>query len=286
MQAPINIKSFFDNLNNINGNVISSNSISHIIYDAFTKECAIIDSVMGYEHKTGQYITAAADMLLKFIADNKLILKWILETHIHADHITAASYIKNRYLINNDANNDVNNDVNNNVKIGISKNVNANYHQYFDVLFKHGDVISLGKHTMYILETPGHTTDSICYVCDNCAFIGDTMFAPDIGTARCDFQQGSAIQLYSSIQAILSLPKHMRIYLCHDYPFNSSINKARDMLNYVNISEQINNIHIKDKSLTEFVHLREMRDASLSGPALMHIAIAANLQAGKIDELP
>ncbi len=252
-------------------------TVSYVISDITTRECAIIDSVLDYDPKAGRTATDAADAIVSYIKGHQLKNKWILETHVHADHLSAAPYLKSK--------------VGGNIAIGtnvsdvqkvfqsvfnIANEVPADGSQ-FDVLLKGEDVIPLGNSSIKVLETPGHTPACVSYHVDDAVFVGDTLFMPDYGTARCDFPGGDAAQLYRSIQKILSLPITTRLFMCHDYA-----PEGRDYKWETTVGEQRQlNIHIhEDVSEAEFVALRNDRDLALQMPVLLLPSVQVNMRAG------
>jgi len=265
------VKSFFDPV---------TFTFSYVVYDRSSKHCAIIDSVLDFSYASGNTSYAAVDKILEYIAVNQLSAKWILETHVHADHLCAALYLKERT----------------GARIGIGAKVvevqkvfgkafnfeeNFDYQGgQFDTLFEDGDEIPLGNITAKAMLTPGHTPACMTYVFDDAAFVGDTLFMPDFGTARCDFPGGNAEVLYDSIQKIFTLAPSTRLFTCHDY-------KAPGRDEYANettVAEQVrDNIHVGDgKSKKEFVTMRQQRDSQLSMPQLILPSVQVNIRAGQM----
>ena len=254
-----------------------TNTASHIAVDPGTGTCAVIDSVLGFDNAAGRTDTAPADTLIDYIQSNGLTCQWVLETHVHADHLSAAPYIQEQI----------------GGKLGIGEKITVVQDTFgkifnagteferdgsqFDVLFNGGDTFKLGTIDVEVMHTPGHTPACLTFVMGDAAFIGDTLFMPDYGTARADFPGGDARELFQSIQKVLSLPDHTRLYLCHDY-------KAPGRDEYVTVTtvaEERNNIHLSD-GVTEddFVAMREARDKTLSMPKLIIPSIQINMRAG------
>ena len=267
------ITSFFDE---------ATNTISYIVCDPNGSSCAIIDSVLDFDFASGRTDTRSADKLINFIKENKLDVQWLLESHVHADHLSAAPYIQMEV----------------GGKIGIGSNITDVQKTFgtifnegtefqrdgsqFDKLFVEGDTFHIGQLRGDVLHTPGHTPACMTYVISDAAFVGDTLFMPDFGTARCDFPGGSSENLFSSIQKILSLPDATRIFVGHDY-------KAPGREHYAwetTVGEQKKkNIHIKSgKSKEDFVKLRDERDAKLAMPKLIVPSLQINMRAGNMPE--
>ena len=267
----LSIQSFFDD---------NTQTVTYVIADKATCSAAVIDPVLDFDPTSGKLSSASADKVIAFLDDNNLRLEWILETHAHADHITAASYIKEKR----------------GGKIGVGehiKKVQATFKKtfnlndelpsdgsQFDFLFEDGEIISLGHLDIQVMHTPGHTPACVSYIIEDAVFVGDTIFMPDFGTARADFPMGSAKTLYQSIQKILSLPDQTRIFVGHDYK-----SPTRDEYAWETtvLQEKRNNIHVKlGTSLSEFVNLRELRDANLPVPKLLLPSIQLNIRAGNL----
>lgn len=267
------ITSFFDE---------ATNTISYIVCDPNGSACAIIDSVLDFDFASGRTDTKSADKLINFVKENKLDVQWLLESHVHADHLSAAPYIQMEV----------------GGKIGIGSHITDVQETFgkifnegtefqrdgsqFDKLFVEGDTFHIGQLRGDVLHTPGHTPACMTYVIGDAAFVGDTLFMPDIGTARCDFPGGSSENLFSSIQKILTLPNATRIFVGHDY-------KAPGREHYAwetTVGEQKKkNIHIKSgKSKEDFVKLRDERDAKLAMPKLIVPSLQINMRAGNMPE--
>jgi len=268
-----NITAFFDQ---------ASNTISYVVRDPYGSACAIIDSVLDFDFASGRTDTQSADKLINFVTENKLDVQWLLESHVHADHLSAAPYIQMKV----------------GGKIGIGSRITDVQERFgkifnegtefqrdgsqFDKLFVEGDTFHIGQLRGDVLHTPGHTPACLTYVIENAAFVGDTLFMPDFGTARCDFPGGSSERLFSSIQKILELPDATRIFVGHDYKAPGRDNYAWE----TTVGEQKKkNIHIKSgKSKDDFVKLRDERDAKLAMPKLIVPSLQVNMRAGNMPE--
>ena len=254
-------------------------TVTYVVYEKPGSACAIIDSVLDYDPKSGRTSHASADKVIEFVKANHLKVEWILETHAHADHLTAAPYLK-QHLGGQTAIGDHITTVQ-----GVFKgifNLESSFKQdgsQFDHLFKDGETIQVGGisgHTMYV---PGHTPACVAYQFGDAVFVGDTMFMPDVGTARCDFPGGNAKTLFASVRKILSLPAQTRLFMCHDYPPN-----GRAVQFETTVAEQrAHNIHVKDSiSEDQFVDMRTKRDATLEMPVLILPAVQINIRAGEL----
>jgi len=253
---------------------------SYVVSDPATKHCAIIDSVLDYDAAAGRTSTASADKLIAYVRAENLTVDWLLETHVHADHLSAAPYLRQALggklgigaLITR-------------VQDTFGKLFNAGSEfatdgRQFDRLFGEGDRFSIGSLEARVLHTPGHTPACVTYVVGDAAFIGDTLFMPDYGTARCDFPGGDARALYRSIQQLFVLPDETRLYLCHDYlPAGRS-----DYVCMTTVAEQkANNLHIHaGVDEDSFVAMRRARDATLKMPALILPSVQVNMRAGEL----
>ena len=255
-------------------------SVSYVVTDPATRRCAVIDSVLDYDAASGRTSTDSVDEIASHIEDNGLSLQWILETHVHADHITAAPYLKKR-LGGQTA-------IGNNVGkvqgvfaqlFNVEDSFTADGRQ-FDRLLADNEKIEIGKLTVEVLHTPGHTPACSTYLIGDAAFVGDTLFMPDFGTARTDFPGGDAATLYRSIRRILDLPMETRLFMCHDYKAPGRDEYAWE----TTVAEQRkSNIHIHD-GITEndFAAFRETRDATLSVPRLILPSVQVNMRAGQM----
>jgi glyoxylase-like metal-dependent hydrolase (beta-lactamase superfamily II) len=267
------IKCFFDEV---------TNTATYLIADNQAKECAIIDSVLNFDQSSGTTSTTLADNIIDYINDKKWQCRWILETHAHADHLTAAPYLKNKLGGTTAIGHHIV-DVQKTFKpiFDFESDFATDGHQ-FDQLLNEGDVLELGKFTIDVLHTPGHTPACITFIIDGAAFIGDTLFMPDYGTARCDFPGGSAEHLYDSIQKIFALPDDTRLFMGHDYKA-----KNRDIFAWEStVAEQKSqNIHINTNvSADEYVAFRNERDKGLAMPKLILPSVQVNIRAGHLPE--
>ncbi|WP_180038907.1 MBL fold metallo-hydrolase [Acinetobacter sp. YH16052] len=259
-----------------------TNTFSYVVRDPATKACAIIDSVLDYDPASASTSTIHADKIIAYIKEQGLTVEWILETHVHADHLTAAQYLKE----------ELGGKIAMSQKIGIvQETFGAIYHldikqwnaqQLFDYLFEDHESFQIGTLKAYNIPTPGHTPACLSYVIGDAVFVGDTLFMPDYGTARCDFPRGSAEQLYDSVQSLFQLPEDTRVFLCHDY-----LPETRE--SYVCESDiqtqKKQNIHIHQGiSKAEFAQMRNHRDSGLSMPKLILPAIQINMKAGQFPE--
>ncbi|WP_461305854.1 MBL fold metallo-hydrolase [Albidovulum sp.] len=254
-------------------------TISYIVKDPASNACAIIDSVMDIDYAAGRITFTHADMLIDEVKRQGLKVEWIIETHAHADHLSAAPYIQQKL----------------GGKIGIGENIRIVQEVFgkifnegtefqrdgsqFDALFKDGDTYRIGNMTAFAMHTPGHTPACMTHVIGDAAFVGDTLFMPDGGSARADFPGGDAGQLYDSIQKVLSLPDEMRLFMCHDY-----MPGGREVKWETTVAEEkAHNIHVGGgKTREEFVRMRTERDKTLSMPRLIIPSIQVNIRAGHI----
>ncbi|MFO1201185.1 MAG: MBL fold metallo-hydrolase [Tabrizicola sp.] len=263
------VKGFFDP---------ATNTISYIVKDPASSACAIVDSVMDIDYAAGRITYDHADELIAHVRDHGLSVEWLIETHVHADHLSAAPYIQ-RHLGG---------------RIGIGRNITVVQDTFgkvfnegtefqrdgsqFDRLFDDGDTYQVGSMTCLALHTPGHTPACMTHVMGNAAFVGDTLFMPDGGSARADFPGGDAGQLYDSIQKVLSLPGEMRLFMCHDYGPN-----GREIRWETSVAEEkAHNIHISGKSRDEFIALRTARDKTLAMPKLIIPSLQVNMRGGDL----
>jgi glyoxylase-like metal-dependent hydrolase (beta-lactamase superfamily II) len=253
---------------------------THVVWDPETSKAAIIDSVKDYDPKSGRTRTVSADKVINLVQDEGLSVEWILETHVHADHLTAAPYLKaklsGRLAIG--ARIDTVQGVFKKV-FNVEKSFATDGRQ-FDKLLEDGEVFKIGNLEAKVMHTPGHTPACSTYVVGDAAFVGDTLFMPDYGTARCDFPGGDARLLYRSIQKILALPPQTRLFLCHDY-------KAPGRDTYVwqttVAEERENNIHVHTGvSEDDFVKMRSERDKKLDMPVLILPSVQVNIRAGDL----
>jgi len=261
----------------------ATSTVSYLILDRATRQCALLDSVLDYDPKSGRTSTSSADHLIRRVQELDASVQWILETHAHADHLSAAPYLKRklggRIAIGEHIRQvqDV---------FGVLFNAGSEFvhdGSQFDHLFADGERFQIGALQARVMHTPGHTPACITYVVEEgeqiAAFVGDTLFMPDYGTARCDFPGGNARTLFHSINKVLSLPPHTRIYLCHDYQPN-----GRPLQFITTVAEErSNNIHVRDGiSEEEFVAMRSARDATLAMPVLLLPSVQVNMRAGQL----
>jgi glyoxylase-like metal-dependent hydrolase (beta-lactamase superfamily II) len=253
---------------------------SHIVYCEEKKLAAIIDPVLDYQMASGIVTNEFVNSQIDYLKSHKLSLIYVLETHAHADHLTAANLLKQKFP---------------NSKIGIGEgikkvqkvfknifNLGDNFStngSQFDMLLSDSNELSLGNHVIKVCHVPGHTEDSVCYLVGENVFIGDTMFAPEYGTARCDFPGGDSSKLYDSIQKIFSFGENKRLYLCHDYPKDQREPQAF----FTSIEQQSNNVHINNTiSKQQFTHMRAQKDKSLGSPSLLLPSVQVNIVAGQL----
>ena len=262
------VKAFFDN---------DSNTVSYVVTDPATKKAAIIDSVMDFDYASGTISYDHADMIIEYATTQKLDVEWLIETHVHADHLSAAPYIQQKL----------------GGKLGISDRISEVQKVFgkmfnagteferdgsqFDQLFADRDRYKIGELDGVAIATPGHTPACMVHLIGDAVFVGDTLFMPDGGTARADFPGGDARTLYQSIQKILALPDETRMFVCHDYAPN-----GREFLWETTVGAQrANNIHVGNNASEDgFVEMREKRDASLAMPRLIMPSIQVNMRAG------
>ena len=257
----------------------ATNSVSYLLSDPASRAAAVIDAVLDFEPGSGDVSTDTADAMLAKAAERDLTIEWLLETHAHADHLSAASYLRRRT----------------GAKLAIGSGIREVQRVFgsllqaddvrpdgsdFDLLLNDGDKLRLGELEIEVMATPGHTPACVSYRVGDAVFTGDTLFMPDYGTARCDFPGGCAHQLYRSIRRILSLPRETRLFLCHDYKA-----PGRDRFAWeTTVGEQLDrNVHLAEgKSEDEYVAMRQARDATLCAPKLLYPAIQVNIRAGRL----
>jgi glyoxylase-like metal-dependent hydrolase (beta-lactamase superfamily II) len=266
----VKIKAFFHD---------ASNTVSYLVWDTKTKKCAVIDSALDFDASSGRTSTKSAQKLVDHIIEQKLSCQWILETHVHADHLSAAPFIKNcvggRTAVGNHIP-----EIQKTFKTIYNAEAGFNTDgQQFDHLFEENEEFLLGDTVCKVIHTPGHTPACVTYLIDGNAFVGDTLFMPDFGTARTDFPGGDAGQLYDSIQKILSLDDNTKLYTCHDYAPN-----GRQIAWESTVKEQRNNNLHAHKGVTrnEFIKMRTERDKQLAMPALLIPSIQVNMRAGDL----
>lgn len=257
---------------------LATSTFTYVVYDRDGGHAAVIDPVLDYDAASACTTTTAADGVLAFVREHRLAVDWILETHAHADHLTAAAYLKDKT----------------GAKVAIGRGITrvqahfktlfglgpefATDGSQFDRLFDDGDTFRIGELEGRALATPGHTDDGLTYLIGDAAFIGDTLFAPETGTARCDFPGGDARKLYGSLRKLLALPADTRLFLCHDYP------QGREAKAQSSIAEQkADNVHVgADAGEAAYVKLRTERDATLAVPRLILPALQVNIRAGEL----
>lgn len=271
MEALVHVNAFLDR---------DSETFSYVIADLSSGAAVIIDPVMDFDYKSGRISTKGAQEILDYVEQKTFNVEWILETHAHADHLSAAAFLKEKL----------------GAKIGIGEHireVQTIFKQIFnlekeflpngsqfDHLFKDGEELKVGSLSIKVMHTPGHTPADLAYIVNGkMAFVGDTLFMPDVGTARCDFPGGSAKTLFQSIKKLLSLPAETEIYICHDYP-----TQGREHEYKTTVAEQLeHNIHVNSEISEEaFVQKREARDKTLSMPRLILPSIQVNIRAGQL----
>ena len=266
------VKAFFDN---------DSNTVSYVVTDPATKKAAIIDSVMDFDYASGTISYDHADMIIEYVTTQKLDVEWLIETHVHADHLSAAPYIQQKL----------------GGKLGISDRISEVQKVFgkifnagteferdgsqFDQLFADRDRYKIGELDGVAIATPGHTPSCMVHLIGDAVFVGDTLFMPDGGTARADFPGGDARTLYQSIQKIMALPDETRMFVCHDYAPN-----GREFFWETTVGAQrANNIHVGNNASEDgFVEMREKRDASLAMPRLIMPSIQVNMRAGHMPD--
>jgi glyoxylase-like metal-dependent hydrolase (beta-lactamase superfamily II) len=249
---------------------------TYVVYESEGSACIVIDSVLNYDPKSGRTKTTSADEVIAFINDKRLQLDWILETHAHADHLTAAPYIQKK-LGGKIAIGDHITTVQGVFKGVFNLDDVAVDGSQFDALIKEGESVRFGNLSFKALYVPGHTPACMAYEIGDSIFVGDTLFMPDVGTARCDFPGGSASNLYRSIQSILKYPPSTKLYMCHDYPPNGRSPAFESTV----ADQKKSNIHVHDGVTEEqFVAMRTKRDAGLEMPALILPSIQVNIRAG------
>ena len=267
-----NVAAFFD---------ARTSSLSYVVSEPDGPAAVIIDSVLDYDAASGHSSTRSADELIALVREHRLEVSWILDTHTHADHMTAMGYLEEQLGAPTGIGAGVARVQENFVRLyDIAGEVAADGSQ-FDYLFADGDVFPIGAMEGRVMAVPGHTPGCVAYIIGDAAFIGDTMFMPDSGTARCDFPDGDAAMLYRSIRRLLDLPGETRLYVCHDYQ-----PEGRDLAYMATVGEHRRaNIHVHDGiDEADFVAMRRERDATLSAPVLILPAVQVNIRAGRFPE--
>ena len=270
MNQKPDVKAFFDQ---------QSNTISYVVKDPQSEFCAVIDAVMQFDYAAGRLSYDSADEMINYISSNQLTLEWIIETHVHADHLSGAPYIQEKL----------------GGKIGIGEHIQSVQKTFgrifnegteferdgsqFDKLFKDNDKYSVGEMNCFAIHTPGHTPACMVHIMGDAAFCGDTLFMPDGGSARADFPGGDAGQLFDSISRVLSMPDEIRLFVCHDYgPGGRAINWETTIRD-----QKTANIHVANgKTREAFVVMREERDATLAMPKLIIPSLQVNMRAGDV----
>jgi glyoxylase-like metal-dependent hydrolase (beta-lactamase superfamily II) len=267
------VHSFFDE---------ATNTITYVVQEPEGRACAIVDSVLDFDYASGRTDTRSADAVIDFVTREGLKVEWILETHVHADHLSAAPYLQERL----------------GGQIGIGEKITVVQETFgkvfnegtrfqrdgsqFDRLFVQGDSVMIGQMRGDVLHTPGHTPACLTYVLGDAAFVGDTLFMPDFGTARCDFPGGSAETLWESVQKILSLPEDTRIFVGHDYKAEGRDHYAWETT--VGDQKRLNKHVGEGKSREDFIRMRTTRDAQLAMPRLIVPSLQVNMRAGQMPE--
>ena len=272
MPSSAQIQAFFDE---------ATHTVTYLVADPATRQAAVIDPVLDYDHRSGNASTASADRVLAAAHEQALEIVWVLETHAHADHLSAAPYLKGRT----------------GAQVAIGEHIRevqilfrpvfnlddvSGDGSEFDRLLRDGETLAIGDLTVGVMHTPGHTPACVSYRIGDAVFVGDTLFMPDYGTARADFPGGSARTLYQSIQRLLALPPQTRLFMCHDYKA-----PGRDHFAWETTvaDERARNVHVHDGvSADEFVALRQHRDATLAAPTLLLPSIQVNIRAGRLPE--
>ncbi len=269
IQAQAQIHAFYD---------AATHTVSHVLADPTSRRCAIIDPVLDYDPKSGRCSALSAELIVAWVHAQQLRVDWLLETHCHADHLSAAPYLQQRL----------------GGRIGIGARITQVQQVFrelfndpgipvdgspFERLFEDGERFAVGQLEVEVLHTPGHTPACVSYKAGDDVFIGDTLFMPDYGSARCDFPGGDAATLYRSVQRLLSLPAHTRLHLCHDYPPAS-----RPACWISTVAEQrAHNVHLHQGiSEAAFIAMRQARDRSLGLPQLLLPAVQVNVRAGRL----
>ncbi|HEY7765861.1 MAG TPA: MBL fold metallo-hydrolase [Aestuariivirgaceae bacterium] len=262
------IRGFFDE---------PTNSVSYLVHDKESRTGAIIDPVLDYDHRSGHASTASAEKMIRAAEAAGVKIEWVLETHAHADHLSAASFLKART----------------GARVGIGEHIKEVQRIFkavfnigdiseagaeFDHLFRDGERFAIGGLAIEAMHVPGHTPADIAYRVEDAVFVGDTLFMPDYGTARADFPGGDARKLYRSIQRLLKLPEATRLFMCHDYKAPGRDHYAWE----TTVAEERRNVHLEGRDEEAFVRWREERDRGLAAPQLLLPAIQANIRAGQL----
>lgn len=271
-QAPI-VRTFFDE---------PTFTATHVVHDPRTKAAAIIDSVLDFDQPSGRTSTASADAIIAYVREEGLTVEWLLETHAHADHLSAAPYLQEHLGGRIAIGHEILTVQNVFGKVFNEGTAFARDGSQFDRLFEDGDSFRLGEIPVTVLHVPGHTPADLAYIVGDAAFVGDTMFMPDYGSARADFPGGDARRLYRSVRRLLQLPGRTRVFLCHDY---KAPNRDKFVWETTILAERTGNVHVHDGvSEDDFVAMRSQRDATLAMPRLILPAIQVNIRAGHLPE--
>jgi glyoxylase-like metal-dependent hydrolase (beta-lactamase superfamily II) len=255
-----------------------TNSVSYLLWDRGSGTGAIVDPVLDYDQASGKVATKSAEAILKTAERQQVRIEWVLETHAHADHLTAAPHVKRRT----------------GAKIGIGEHIHEVQRIFrpvfnlaeetgdasFDHLFTDGERLRLGRLEALVMHVPGHTPADVAYMIEDSVFVGDTLFMPDYGTARADFPGGDAGKLYDSIQRLLALPDQTRLFMCHDYKAPGRDHYAWE----TTVAAERNNVHIAGRNKAEFIAWRRARDKDLAPPKLLYPSIQINIRAGRLPE--
>ncbi len=259
-----------------------TNTFSYVVRDPQSTACAVVDSVLDFDYAAGRTDTRSADAIIRHIKAAGLQAEWILETHVHADHLSAAPYLQQRLGGQTAIGSRITTVQNTFGRLFNADNGFARDGSQFDRLFDEGDEFAIGRLNARVLHTPGHTPACLSYVVGDAVFVGDTLFMPDYGSARCDFPGGDAATLYQSVQKLMALPDDTRMFLCHDYlPEGRSGYVCETSVG----AQRRHNIHLNQGvSEAEFVAMRRKRDATLSMPRLIIPSVQVNMRAGQMPE--
>ena len=257
-----------------------TSTYSYVVTDSSSQQCAVIDSVLDYDPASGRTSYESADKLIEFVRESRLEVEWILETHVHADHLSAAPYIKQKLGGKVSIGDKITSVQNTFGKLFNAGSDFAMDGSQFDHLFSDQETFTLGNLEAKAIHTPGHTPACMAYIISNCVFVGDTLFMPDYGTARCDFPGGDAATLYQSIQKLFTLPDETRVFMCHDY---KAPNREEYLCETTIGEERLHNIHVNQEIAEhQFVEMREKRDATLNMPTLILPSVQVNMRAGEL----
>ena len=267
------VKAFFDE---------PTFTASYVVHDPATKVAAVIDSVLNFEHPSGRTSSESADQIIKFVEQEGLTVEWLLETHAHADHLSAAPYLQEKFGGKLVIGAEIATVQNVFGKIFNEGTRFARDGSQFDRLLVDGDTLRIGEIPLIALHVPGHTPADMAYIIGDAVFTGDTMFMPDYGSARADFPGGDARELYRSVRRLMKLPDESRVFLCHDY---KAPNRDEYVWETTMLAERTSNVHIHEGvSENDFVDMRTQRDATLSMPKLILPSIQVNMRGGRMPE--